>query len=89
MEFWKLNLREIGVLKIIWELEFWKFVLRIGILEIKLERNLNFENYLRIGVLKIKFKNWSFGKLFENENLKIKFKNLNFEKLFENKSFEI
>ena len=82
-------MREIGVLKINWELEFWKLVLRIGILEIKFERNLNFENYLRIGVLKIKFQNWSFGKLFENENLKTKFKNLNFEKLFENKSFEI
>ena len=35
-------------------------------------------------ILKIGFKNWSFGKLFENKNLKIKFKNWNFE----NKSFE-
>ena len=61
MEFWKLNLKEIGVLKINWELEFWKLVLRIGILEIKFERNWNFENYLRFGVLKIKYKNWNFG----------------------------
>ena len=30
-------------------------------MEIKFEINWNFENYLRIGVLKIKFKNWSFG----------------------------
>ena len=48
----------------------------------------NLENYLRFGVLKIKFKNWNFGKLFENGNfesylkmgiLKIKFENWNFE----------
>ena len=43
------------------ELEFWKWNLRIKVLEIKFERNWNFENYLRIGVLKIKFKNWNFG----------------------------
>ena len=46
---WKLfkknrNLK-IEVSKIIWKLEFWKLNLRIGILEIKFERNLNFENY--------------------------------------------
>ena len=39
LEFWKLNLKEIGILKIIWELEFGKLVLRIGVLEIKYERN--------------------------------------------------
>ena len=52
---------KIEISKIIWKLEFWKLNLRIEILEIKFERNSNFENYLRIGVLKIKFKNWSFG----------------------------
>ena len=36
-------------------------ILKIGILE----------NYLRIAVLKIKFENWYFEKLFENEILKI------------------
>ena len=61
LEFWKLNLKEIEILKIIWELGFWKLNLGIGVLEIKFERNWSFENYLRIGVLKIKFKNWSFG----------------------------
>ena len=33
-----------------------------------------------MGVLKIKFENWNFEKLFENEN----FKNWNFGELFEN-----
>ena len=68
LEFWNLfenwdleNYLKIEVLKINWELEFWKLVLRIGVLEIKFERNCNFKNYLRIGVLKVKFKNWSFG----------------------------
>ena len=42
-------------------MEFWKLNLRIGSLEIKFERNWNFGNYLRIEVLKIKFKNWNFG----------------------------
>ena len=51
-------------------MEFWKLNLRIGILEIKFARNWNFENYLKIGVLKIKYefgvleikfeRNWSF-----------------------------
>ena len=45
-------------------------ILKIGILE----------NYLRIAVLKIKFENWYFEKLFENGILKIE----NFEELFEN-----
>ena len=59
-----------------WELfENWNFgklmeILKIGILE----------NYLRIAVLKIKFENWYFEKLFENGILKIE----NFEELFEN-----
>ena len=60
MEFLKLNLK-VGVLENYLKMEFWKLNLRIGILETKFERNWNFENYLRIGVLKIKFKNWSFG----------------------------
>ena len=60
MEFWKLNLKEIGILKIIWELKFGKLVLRIGVLEIKFEINWNFENYFRIGVWKTKFRNWNF-----------------------------
>ena len=51
------NYLKIGILKIIWKLEFWKLNLRIEVLEIKFERNWKFENYLRIGVLKIKFKN--------------------------------
>ena len=42
------------------------------------------ENYLKIKVLKIKFENGNFGKLFENGS----FENWNFEKLFENGSFE-
>ena len=42
-------------------MEFWKLNLKVGILEIKFERNWNFENYLRIEVLKNKFKKWSFG----------------------------
>ena len=57
----KLNLKEIGTLEIIWELELWKLNLRIGSLEIKFERNWNFGNYLRIGVLKIKFRKLNFG----------------------------
>ena len=72
MEFWKLNMKEIRILKIIWELEFWKLNLGIGVLEIKFERNWSFEkylkikildNYLKIEVLEIKFKSWKFGKL--------------------------
>ena len=57
--FWKLNLKEIGVLKIIWEwnLKKKKLNLKIGILE----------NYLKLDVLKIKFENLNFKKLFENE----------------------
>ena len=67
--------------------------LKIGILE----------NYLRIRVLKIKFENWYFEKLFENgilkigilKNclrigvLKIKFEKWYFEKLFENRILKI
>ena len=51
------------------ELEFWKLNLKIGVLEIKFEINWNFENDLRIRVLNIKFKNWSFG----NWNWNLKF----------------
>ena len=50
-----------GFLEFIWKLESWEVNLRIGILETKFETNWNFENYLRIEVLKIKFKNWNFG----------------------------
>ena len=53
MEFWKLNLKE------------------IGILEIKFERNWNFENYLRIGVLKL---NLRIIKVWKVKVLKIKIK---------------
>ena len=38
-----------------------------------------FKKYLKMGVLKIKFENWKFKNLFENESWK-------FEKLFENGS---
>ena len=44
LEFWKINLKEIGISKIIWELKFWKLNLRIEVLEIKFERNQSFEN---------------------------------------------
>ena len=60
MKILKLNLK-IGILKIIWELEFWKLNLRVGVSKIKFETNWNFENHLRIEILKIKSKNWSFG----------------------------
>ena len=39
------------------KLEFWN-----------LFKNWSLKNYLKIGVLKIKFKNLNFGKLFENGN---------------------
>ena len=50
-------MKEIRILKIIWELELWKLNLKIRVLEIKFERNWNFENYLRVGTMKIKFMN--------------------------------
>ena len=40
MKFWKLNLKEIENYKIIWELEFWKLNLRIGVLEHKFEDDI-------------------------------------------------
>ena len=56
-----------------WKLEFRKLPLRIGILEIKFERNWNLENYLRIRVLKIKFeRNWNFENDLRIGVLKIK-----------------
>ena len=87
----KLFEKKIRVLKIIWKLKSWKLNLKIGILK----------NYLKMTVSKIKFENWNFEKLFENESfenwnfeelfengiLKIKFENWNFGKLFENGSF--
>ena len=42
------------------------------------------ENYLKVRVLKIIFKNWNFGKVFKNGS----FENENFVKLFKNGSFE-
>ena len=52
---WSLEIYlEIGVSKIIWKLESSELNLRIGFLEIKFERNWNFENHLRIGTVKIK-----------------------------------
>ena len=52
-------------------MEFWKLNFRIGILEIKFERNWNFENYLAIGI----FENYLTIRI-----LKIKFqRNQNFE----------
>ena len=65
-------------------MEFWKLNLRIGILEIKFERNWNFENYLRIGVLENYLK-MEILKIEILENylrmgvLKIKFENWSFE----------
>ena len=41
-----------------WKLKSWKLNLKIGILK----------NYLRTRVLKIKFENWKFEKLFEKES---------------------
>ena len=87
IEVWRLNL-EIEVLKIIWILKFWKLNLKIDV--------------LNIGILKFKFRNWSFENylkfavlkigILENylmiEVLKIKYGNWNFEKLFKNESFE-
>ena len=49
-------------------------VLKIGILKnylkIKVLKIGIFENYLRMKFLKIKFENWNFKKLFENESFK-------------------
>ena len=60
LKFWKW-FKNWNLENFIWKLESWKLNLRIESLEIKFERNWNFENYLRIGVLKIKFKKWNFG----------------------------
>ena len=49
---------------------------KMGVLKIRI-----LKNYLKMRVLKIKFENWNFEKLFE-----IKFENWNFEELFENLS---
>ena len=45
------------------------------------------KNYLKIEVLKARFEDRNFEKLFENGNLKIKFKKGNFEELFESRIF--
>ena len=53
---------KIGVSNIIWKLDIRKLNLRIGISEIKFERNWNFENYLRIwNFKKLNYENWDFG----------------------------
>ena len=54
-------------------------VLKIGILKMIVLKIGNFEKYLKIEVLKIKFGNLNFRKLFENED----FENWNFRELFE------
>ena len=46
------------------------------------------ENYLKIKVLKIKFKIRILKNYLKMEALKIKFENWNFGKLFENENFE-
>ena len=43
-------MKEIGILKIIWELEFWKLNLGIGVLEIKFEDDIFKEINLEIGI---------------------------------------
>ena len=43
-------MKEIGISKIIWELEFWKLNLRIGVLEIKFEDDIFKEINLEIGI---------------------------------------
>ena len=45
-------------------------VLKIGILKMIVLKIGNFEKYLKIEVLKIKFENRNFGKLFENGSFK-------------------
>ena len=70
----------------------------MGVLKIRI-----LKNYLKMRVLKIKFKNWNFEKIIwkwkfwqlnlrigilKMEVLKIKFENWNFEKLFENGVFK-
>ena len=54
------NYLKIKILKIIWELKFWK-----------LFEKWSFENYLKIEVLKIKFGNRNFEELFKDAILKI------------------
>ena len=56
----KIIWKKTRVLKIIWKLKSYKLNSKIGI----------FKKYLKMGVLKIKFENWKFEKLFENGNLK-------------------
>ena len=74
MESWK-----IGILKNYSRMEFWKNKFKkTRILEI-----WNFEELFKDGIMEIKFENWNFWKLFENECLE----NWNFEELFENVSF--
>ena len=66
-------------------MEFWKLNLRIGILEIKFERNQSFENYLEIeSFKKLNFKKLELWKLhLRIGKLEIKFEiNWNFGKLF-------
>ena len=57
--------------------------LKIGVKLKLFERNQSCENYLKIEILKIKFKNQNLKKI-ENRS----FENWNFEKLFKSESFE-
>ena len=65
MEFWKLNLKEIGILEIL-KNYFKKIKLRIEFQKIK---------FKKIGILE----NWNFEKLFLKVNLRVEFWKLNFE----------
>ena len=72
--FGKLNLKKIGNLKIIWELEFWKLNLKeIGVSKIVWE----------LKFWKLNYENWELGNYFKMEVLKI-----GILKLFENRSFK-
>ena len=72
--FGKLNLKEIGNLQIIWELEFWKLNLKeIGVSKIVWE----------LKFWKLNYENWELGNYFKMEVLKI-----GILKLFENRSFK-
>ena len=68
-----------GILKIIWELEFWKLNLRIGFLEIKFERNWSFKNYLKI-ICRLKFWKFESGNWNFENYLKIGILKINFER---------
>ena len=76
-------MKEIGVLKINWELEFWKLVLKIGILKIiweleswKLNLRIGVsENYLKMKIWKLNLRIGILKNYLKTKVLKIKFKN--------------